>query len=188
MRARGDATAFPQSGLGRNRPGARRPEDLAGVVGSAAAGPSNEAVLSLQRTIGNAAVVQLLAGSAKAAPPVLQRGSAPSILGPGRGMAVRILQRGAPGTAAHVMLGPVQTAFQLLGNLVSGRIGQHYADVFPTLNQPASRRLLMRIAVVETRWWAGQPGLPGWFGSMMSARARAGILIRRAESMGLLEK
>ncbi|MGH3693070.1 MAG: hypothetical protein ACRDRX_03560 [Pseudonocardiaceae bacterium] len=165
-------------------------------------------VLHLQRAVGNASVVQLLdeanlmanrviAGRSAVgalAEPVhastdlnVQRGIVASSQG-GRSVAVATLRGGSRGSAAEVMLGPVEWLFSTIGNTGAGQIGQHYINVFPMLNQPATRRLLMRIALQETRWWATQPGFPGFFGSMLTARARAGILIARAERMGLLDK
>ena len=84
------------------------------------------------------------------------------------------------------MLVPVRWLYRVMGNVGSGAIGAHYEQVFAMLNQPVTIRLLMRIAVQETRWWNQQPGFPGYFGSAMTARQRFAILRRIAQNQGAL--
>ncbi len=136
-----------------------------------------ESVLHLQGLVGNRATLSLLN---------IQRGQAASAArqGVGRNHAVQVLKRGAPGSAAEVMLGPVSILEQLVGDVGSGAIGQHYEESFEVLNRPVTRRLLMRIALRETAWWNQQPGFPGWAGSQMSAKARFMILQHEAIGLG----
>ncbi len=74
----------------------------------------------------------------------------------------------------------------LFGDVAAGKIGQHYQQREKDLDLDVTKTSIIRFAITETNWWNQQEGVPGFFGSLMSKRVRAIVLLAKAKELGLL--
>jgi hypothetical protein len=145
-------------------------------------------VLALQSAAGNRAVAGAVqAKAATAAPATIQMGGKLSRATPvGRLAAVEYTSKFPVGTMGHLVHETVKQFAVVFGDVAAGEIGQHYRTREDVLARRVTKFLVIRFAIEETRWWQQQRGLPGFVGSWFRQHWRAGILLARARSLGIL--
>lgn len=142
-------------------------------------------VLALQSAAGNRAVADAM--QAKASAPAVQMGGNLSSVTPvGRLVAVEYTSKFPRGTMGHLVHETVKQFAVVFGDVAAGEIGRHYRTREDVLAQRVTKFRIIRFAIEETRWWQQQRGIPGFVGSWFSQRWRAGILLARARSLGVL--
>lgn len=104
----------------------------------------------------------------------------------GRHKAVQVTSQYAKPKMGYLIHETVKPFADLLGDVASGNIGQHYEDRADALDKDITKIGIIRFAIIETAWWNKQKGIPGFVGSAMTARMRAGTLIAKAKELNLL--